>query len=132
PLRASVNNLDISAQRGKGGIVMNPDLRHVQIVRDLRRKPVIPFSCTGIDSPFCHEPLIATYIHVEKIHIILCLPLDCLGHIPSCAHSISRDLPENGTNSALLCAVPLFERLDHLVMSMRIVEVDGKGRMVIA
>src|SRR5208283_1277390 len=111
---------------------MNPDLRHVQVVCDLRRKPVIPFSCTGIDSPFCHESLITTYIHVEEIDRILCLPLDCLGHVPACAHCVAGESPEYVTDGALLRVVSFLQRLDHLMVSVWVVEVDGKGRIVIA
>ena len=85
---------------------MNPNISHVQIVRNFRRKPVIPFSCTGIDPPFCHESLIATYIHVEKFNIILRLPFYGLGYVATCAYCVARESPEYVTDGAFL--IPCF------------------------
>jgi hypothetical protein len=34
-------------------------------------------------------------------------------------------------DSALLCTVPLFKGVDHLMMSRRVVEVEEEGGMVI-
>ncbi len=78
-----------------------------------------------------HEPLVAPHIDIEEIDVELCLLFDCLGNIPAGSNRVAREIAEDGVDGALLRTVPFFERLDHLVICVRVMEVNKEGRIVV-
>jgi hypothetical protein len=98
---------------------------------NLRGKPVVTFSHTRADPTLGHEPLVPAHINVEDIDVELRLPFYRFGHIPACKDSVPGEFAKDGFDGALLRTVPLFQCFDHLMVSVRVVEVDVKRWLIV-
>ena len=98
---------------------------------DLRGKPVVTFRSAREDPTLGHEPLVPAHVHVEEIDPVLSLLFNCLGNIPAGNNGVTRKLAKNSADGAFLSVVPFFQCLDHLVMDVRVVEMNVEGRIVL-
>jgi len=77
---------------------------------------------------FCHKSLVSAYIHVENLYVKLCLSLDRFCNITAGIDLIPRNFSEDSPYHALFRIVPFYQSFDHLMMSVRVVEMHREWR----